>query len=878
MAAHSPARNATGVESHPVRRASSRAHEVTLLPASLRPSPSVGSLKSLEKSGTASAPISSRSSSAAAPRICRGRVAPSSSCGGISAVGGLPRAPHQRSPMKELRAVARECDARFSGDRTPLQKAMSDVAVRRNKHFEEKFAKATHDTNAASPKSAAANPYRRATVLPGESLTEAISEVDALLRTIKEGKHADTADKGEEEARPEIDRRRSELELRVNERDAKRSVQMKLAVARIDQGSAQEQPCAPIPMIKLKSRPGEEVDIVDISAVRTRCIQLQDGVNVRSLMDFKLEKEAQQRRMHEGTVSAPSCYGASMRSRCPSTIGSEHSFLAPIGAKSLEKRRKLQSVRATKDAHHFDRMLRHLSTMRGDPSEIAFERFEALARTVVPNDEEGDMPARLQTLGQEPTTRGLPFLQSSRSMPAKDFALTQEIAIGLGQSLVSRVTTPPQVRAAKRSQANTEALLSTKVDSRSLQARRSRMKAKRGMFRLRIKRLWRKLVGFTRVLMAFLGHLLRYRSAEVAKNFYSQMGEYTRIKSAIHRLRKSVRVIQRACRAYLAIKASRLEQMAQYWQVVEDYHLQEYFRDFLQQLVIEKTSGASKRYSSPWSQEIVDKVLGGSSDSVSFDWQKLRIPLAERDALLERYYAVSRDNLLQREYDTEERCEMLVQQVHCFVDLTKMGVDVDAELGDHAEVEEEPEEAPEEAPKEPPKPAIRDSGQAGHKEKHAQASPHVSRRRGARRRLSAVPPPISRFWQVDEDTVLDMIFVVASSLKSAAPFMYHPGNMDPGPHNPMNRRLSEGNGSRAYLMKNKAQRKPARQPTSAKEVVVEPPAELEDAGVRDDQLSRVLEGFAFEPGMTSRIPVDAPSGSGFSTPVFIQLEYLPKEP
>lgn len=153
--------------------------------------------------------------------------------------------------------------------------------------------------------------------LRAEAFSECANAVDGLIEDLTKGARlqhlcpASPADDEEERA----ERRRQNAELRRfrkklrESRDPHRKIEMKLASKRrAEQDWDRDRTCdkTAIPMQKVAfvgSKGVQQVSLVDVRSLRSRCQQLQGGVTVRSLLELQ-RNQARQKRMVSAAKSS----------------------------------------------------------------------------------------------------------------------------------------------------------------------------------------------------------------------------------------------------------------------------------------------------------------------------------------------------------------------------------------------------------------------------------------------------------------------------------------------------------------------------------------------------------------------------------------------
>jgi len=181
----------------------------------------------------------------------------------------------------------------------------------------------------------------------------------------------------------------------------------------------------------------------------------------------------------------------------------------------------------------------------------------------------------------------------------------------------------------------------------------------------RVKHLWVCLRGFTRFLTVYFAHLRRLNSADTVKNFVLQLGEWSRMRSAMRRMLHSVTFLQQVSRGFFSIRSKRCEGMHREWQRVEDSYLQAFFKLYAFRCMeerVQKHEDGDGSYTTPTGHRVVrqktrklteslTKFGREESDSLvgnAVDWKCMRIPSLLRKVIINRYYMVELARYIRR--------------------------------------------------------------------------------------------------------------------------------------------------------------------------------------------------------------------------------------
>ncbi|CAJ1327567.1 unnamed protein product, partial [Effrenium voratum] len=158
--------------------------------------------------------------------------------------------------------------------------------------------------------------------------------------------------------------------------------------------------------------------------------------------------------------------------------------------------------------------------------------------------------------------------------------------------------------------------------------------------------------------LVLLFHFRRLNtSANICIMVLRQMGEWSRIRSAMKGFVDNVTLLQRWCKRFLTVKRRRCTLLEKDWERYEDFHLQNFFRHKAHAIIQEQkelaasetaagkrqpykglTSGKAKRDKQAFLNLLEAGVEGGE---ISIDFRAYKIPPAERRAIVNRWYMVT---------------------------------------------------------------------------------------------------------------------------------------------------------------------------------------------------------------------------------------------
>merc|ERR1712190_105158 len=154
--------------------------------------------------------------------------------------------------------------------------------------------------------------------------------------------------------------------------------------------------------------------------------------------------------------------------------------------------------------------------------------------------------------------------------------------------------------------------------------------------RVRQRALRRKFRGVVRFIMVYFAHMRLLNAAEAIKMFISRLGESDRIKHAMHIYTAKMHKLVAHCGGFVKATRQRHAEMAAVWKAVEDRHLSAHFKAE-QRESDEKSRRSSKKSEQKRipTKDIADEL----GIVVNPDWWDLRIPVPERNSIIQRYYS-----------------------------------------------------------------------------------------------------------------------------------------------------------------------------------------------------------------------------------------------
>lgn len=461
----------------------------------------------------------------------------------------------------------------------------------------------------------------------------------------------------------------------------------------------------------------EQVALVDVQALASKCHGLLEGIHsVSELIELR-ERRERFGKIGSAASSQPSLMQhASSLPTLSAASSAENSLTLPSNTQvSYEDRlEKVMQKRMTLDRIKLDRKMslkRERETAKEKPACDVFDVMGRSAHWV------HMMRVNSGNLSGEPTPKAPMMTRMASERPSSK----------------------------RRSQVFLARMASTGVGGKLGRRRSGTPERISGIvLRKRAERLRRALLGTIRVLLLWFFHARMSSSAGIVKRWIWQLGEWARIKNAVHRTIRAVKVLQRHCRFFLSTKGRRCDVINKDWQRVEDNFLSSFFKQYAYYALEEHASRARgaaatsdhdtlwpvpavvsrrRKGAKTYTREETDQLVSGSKN-----WQLYRIPLKERKALINHYYNVKLKKHLQHR---EALLSTVQQNVHYQRELVTFLKEFGAD---------------------------------------------------DRRNSLQMPAMLLKelalpsFWECSEDLLVDLISVAAEALKTVRPFPDHPLN------------------------------------------------------------------------------------------------------
>lgn len=554
-----------------------------------------------------------------------------------------------------------------------------------------------------------------------EDLGQLDQAIEELSRSVRmEHLEAPRVEAAKEEARKQLDQEHRRARQKEQQaRDPHRKVALRLENKR--RFESDEVAHAGVPMASVDVRGGtgcESVAVVDVKSLRQKCNVLNQGHDVRAMLDRQKQAE-QQERVRLANIAQ---LNASLESVA------EGGALWPA-EQNYEER--LERVKAQNQMYHIKGIIRKIEACRSkEPHPLPFSiSLETVVDKARP-EENANVLNRLKLVP------GGGLLVSQRPGDRDE----AQAVTGPNSRRTSNVTSPGKAR------------------------RRSTR------FRTRVRHYWVKLRALARILVLYLLAQRRTRAINPVVGLLKELGEWVRVKRTIQRFIACVVSLQRNCRQWVHHKRRRCELLAKEWQRVEDNHLASYFKLYSQEVIMEMKD-SSLRPSvkdgttivlAPLRPDLAEKAAAAARHVVKrarqqrelvkmlekdgglqVDWRAYRIPAEERRAMISHFYSVK----VRKRARSQESFHACVRKA------------IAAKRENAAVLECELDEP------ESPKPERRVSSAASECKEPAQPAKETIQ-------VASMPA----FWHFTEEEFLMLIAMSAQALIKTTPFCDHPAN------------------------------------------------------------------------------------------------------
>mmetsp|Transcript_73410 Transcript_73410/g.129530 ORF Transcript_73410/g.129530 Transcript_73410/m.129530 type:complete len:871 (-) Transcript_73410:101-2713(-) len=527
----------------------------------------------------------------------------------------------------------------------------------------------------------------------------------------------------------EEERRQLEAEKRLARkreqaaRDPKKKVALRLENRR--RFAEDDKHAVPMCAVNVDGVSGREtVNMVDITAIRQKCLRLGEGTSasVESLIDLQRikDKAAQDKLAMKALVAANGERGQSKE--------------IPVSDLTWEERH--ENVLAKRKAAHIEDVLRKLNKMRSElPTTMALNT--AAVEKLLEQDRQRRNPSNgVAPLQDSAAEQSDSWEELFGSLADKLAATPASKGSDLAKSLtsLSKAVTGDELVIQKKDSGG--AALSTRRRTEFDVAQWKEMK------RQKVRKLWAAAKALVQWLKVFSRTKKRHRSMHIVQVILKDLGEWARVKIAMRRVVAGVRSIQAISREFLALKMERCRRISEDWQRIENRCLEKFFKKYSQQLIKEQLIQAeenprananvkARQEQRGFYEELMNAVKDGQ---FAIDWKKFVIPPDVRAKVISGYYM-----------------GLLRTKVRTTGDLLKTTKIV---LAKHREL-------------------VGFLQQFGGKMESGEGSTFLGQNENANIRQRS-------FWEVSEDTMLHLIALSAQILRATGtePFADHPAHKD----------------------------------------------------------------------------------------------------
>mmetsp|Transcript_70032 Transcript_70032/g.124174 ORF Transcript_70032/g.124174 Transcript_70032/m.124174 type:complete len:571 (+) Transcript_70032:1-1713(+) len=431
-------------------------------------------------------------------------------------------------------------------------------------------------------------------------------------------------------------------------------------------------------LISLGSSGARSESMVDVRLLRSRCLGLENGATVSSLLEAQTRRDRSYGVKHSEQAMYKS---ASLPACLAGQSSATNSLLRRPSPAVINERRK--TVQMQKKAQVAESTLRRLFSMRSDVPDTVTERFGVLRHKSRGGSKCWQDDPRITIAENLRRSCALSGGGQNRRMPR---SFTRD----LGDDQLMPQTSP------------------------------------------QIRKYWAAARALVQWLIVYFVATRRHRAIDKVKVLLRHVGEWSRMRCAIHKLTTSVKKFQTVFREYRATKQMHLDTLETVWQEVEDDFLHSYFRLYFKQLFDSskaETGGLDHQISKQMVQmrrsSLIERVL---------DWHKFRIPAKDRREAIEQFYGVRQ----KRRVHNRDNFLSTIMSASCWQkDLEQYMSQLGTDFGNH--------------------------------DHDFEMEAEVSKSK-------AVEADQLAWWHMPEETVLSLISLLAKGLKETEPFQDHPAN------------------------------------------------------------------------------------------------------
>jgi len=563
----------------------------------------------------------------------------------------------------ELSSLEDEQASLTLSDAPPLDQGLSYPARKENfkkEQFFLRFESVQHARSGSAGGTTSANDgseaFEAEELVDQEVFLKDLADVDHHIQDLARSilfQHLERASMEERAAaKAEEARRRREAELRRARkkeqmaRDPKRKVALKIENKRRFSGHEEDEPDAKqgkdtIPLRKYEvygESGSEKVNIVDILKIQSQCEMLNESGGVDRMLDARHHSEKLRR---------------ALTFTDPGDRNSETSLFPSDISPDLPRDERAKQLRKDK---YLNQLIDKMSTLRSEWKYMLPFDLDLASSGFV--DAHGQRISVSNLIARNPRAaqKFLKELSSLIGQRIQAYGGRRGGIVG-GYTLLESLGSKDPV-SSKDTPDPVQRMMSKKKSQKDLQ----RSDTQRAISRKR----WSIVKALTQWLLLWFRRRRLHTSANICVMVLRQMGEWSRIRSAMKGFVDNVTLLQRWCKRFLTVKRRRCGLCEKEWERFEDFHLSHFFRNKAQAIIQEQKdlaateamggqgkrqykglqSGKAKRDKQAFLNLLEAGVEGGE---ISIDFRAYKIPPAERRAIINRWYMVTLRNHVRSE-------------------------------------------------------------------------------------------------------------------------------------------------------------------------------------------------------------------------------------
>jgi len=560
----------------------------------------------------------------------------------------------------ELSSLEDEQPSLTLSDGPPLDQGLSYPARKENFKKEQyflKFESAQHGRSGSAGTASAFNDgnetFEAEELVDQEVFLKDIADVDHHIQDLAKSilfQHLERASMEERAAaRAEEARRRKEAELRRARkkeqmaRDPKRKVALKIENKRRFSGHEEEEEgkqkdAIPLRKYEVYGEAGpEKVNIVDVLKIQSQCEMLNESGGVDRMLESRHHGEKLRR---------------ALTFTDPGDKNSETSLFPSDISPDLPREERAKQLRKDK---HLNHLIEKMSTLRSEWKYMLPFDLDLASSGFV--DASGQRISVSNLIARNPRAaqKFLKELSSLIGQRIQAYGGRRGGIVG-GYTLLETLGSKDPT-SSKEMPGTIERTISKKKSQKELERSAS--------VRAGSRKRWAVIKAVTQWLLIWFRFRRLHTSADVCVMVLRQMGEWSRIRSAMKGFVDNVTLLQHWCKRFLQVKRRRCGQCEKEWERVEDFHLSHFFRHKAQAIIqeqkeLEKSeagahgkrqykglqSGKQKRDKQAFLNLLEQGVEGGE---ISIDYRAYKIPPEERRSIINRWYMVTLRNHVRSE-------------------------------------------------------------------------------------------------------------------------------------------------------------------------------------------------------------------------------------